>query len=393
MLVLRRTWLSLASAVALTLVFGCKKPGERGTAPGSSSAAGSDRGLVIGHYASMTGSTAHFGQDTDKAVRLAVDQINAAGGLLGKPVRVTTLDDRGDSAEAANAVTRLIDVERVNAIVGEVSSSLSLAGGRVAQRRKVPMVSPSSTNPKVTEVGDYVFRVCFLDPFQGKVMAVFARNTLKLENVAILRDVKNDYSIGLADAFRSSFTGLGGKIAAEQSYSAGDTDFSAQLTAIKGTNAQALYVPGYYAEVATVARTAQRLGLKIPLLGGDGWDAPDLFKIGGDALEGSYFSNHFAPDVATPHAQKFVTDFTQKYGQAPTGLGALGYDAAAVLFDAVKRAGKLDSASLRDALAATKNFEGVTGTISIDEHRNPQKSAVVIKITGGKAKYDSTVQP
>jgi branched-chain amino acid transport system substrate-binding protein len=391
----RRHFTTVLGVLALSLVGACKKPGggsgPSGSASGQAAAASTE--IVVGHFASMTGNTAHFGQDTDKAVRLAVDEANAAGGVLGKKVRVVTLDDRGDSAEASSAVTRLIDVERVTALIGEVSSSLSLAGGRVAQRRQIPMISPSSTNPRVTEVGDYIFRVCFLDPFQGKVMATFAKNNLKLDKVAILKDVKNDYSIGLAEAFKTAFTKIGGTITAEQSYSAGDTDFSAQVTAVKSTGAQALYVPGYYSEVGAIARTAERLGLKVPLMGGDGWDAPDLFKIGGTALEGSYFSNHFALDVATPKAQKFVADFTKKYGQAPTGLGALGYDATAVLFDSLKRAGTTDAARLRDAIAATKNFEGVSGTITIDAGRNAEKSAVVIKITGGQGKYETTVAP
>jgi branched-chain amino acid transport system substrate-binding protein len=341
----------------------------------------------------MSGSKAHFGQDTDKAARLAVDEANAAGGLLGKKIKIVTLDDRGDSAEAANAVARLIDVEKADAILGEVASSLSLAGGRVVQRRGIPMVSPSSTNPKVTEVGDFIFRVCFIDPFQGTVMANFARKNLKLDKVAILKDVKNDYSIGLADAFKKAFTAQGGAIALDQSYSEGDTDFSAQLTAIKSSGAQAIFLPGYYAEVGAIARTAQRLGVKVPLLGGDGWDAPDLYKIGGDALEGSYFSNHFALDMVTPKAQKFIADFKGKYGQEPTGLGALGYDAAGVLFDAMKRAGTVEPKAVRNALAATKGFEGVTGKISIDPQRNAQKSAVVLKISGGKSKFETVVEP
>lgn len=382
----RRSLFIAATALALSAC----KGGSSGSGGGSS---GGGSEIVIGHYASMTGSTAHFGQDTDKAVRLAVDEANAAGGVLGKKLKVVTLDTRGDSAEAANAVTRLIDVEKSVAILGEVASSLSLSGGRVAQRRKIPMVSPSSTNPKVTEVGDFVFRVCFLDPFQGKVMAKFARETLKIDKVAILKDVKNDYSIGLSDAFKESFEKMGGQVVAEQSYGQGDTDFSAQVTAIKGTEAQAIFVPGYYAEVGAIARTAERLGVKVPLLGGDGWDAPDLFKIGGEAINGSYFSNHFAPDAATPKAQKFVADFKAKYSIEPTGLGALGYDAAAVLIDAMKRAGKTDSDALRSALADTKNFEGVTGAITIDPQRNAQKSAVVLKIEGGKAKFAATVQP
>jgi branched-chain amino acid transport system substrate-binding protein len=377
-------------------LFGCKKS-DSGAGPSGSATGGGgpppSAEIVIGHYGSMTGNTAHFGQDTDRAIKLAVEEANAKGGVLGRKVKLVTLDDRGDSAEAANAVTRLIDVEKVSALIGEVSSSLSLAGGRVAQRNKIPMVSPSSTNPMVTKVGDYIFRVCFIDPFQGKVMANFARDTLKLDEVAILKDVKNDYSIGLADAFRAAFLAKGGKISVEQSYSAGDTDFSAQITAIKATKAKAIYVPGYYAEVGTIARTAKRLGVEVPLMGGDGWDAPDLFKIGGDALEGSYFSNHFAPGVTTPTAQRFMAAFKKKFGQEPTGLGALGYDAALVLFDAMTRAGSTEPAKVRAALAETKGVEGVTGTISIDADRNPQKSAVVLKITGGAAKFETTVNP
>lgn len=388
----RRRLLPLFAAAALAALGGCKKSGGESGAPAGSAAAATGP-IVIGHYASMTGSTAHFGQDTDKAARLLVDEVNQAGGVLGRQLKLVTLDTRGDSAEAANAVSRLIDVEKVSAVVGEVASSLSLAGGRVAQRRKIPMISPSSTNPKVTEVGDYVFRVCFLDPFQGKVMAVFARNNLKLDKVAILRDVKNDYSIGLADAFKTAFTAAGGTIAVEQSYSQGDTDFSAQLTAIKGTPAQAIFVPGYYSEVGTIARTAQRLGLKLPLLGGDGWDAPDLVKIGGDAIDGSYFSNHFALDAATPKASKFVADFTAKYGIAPTGLGALGYDALAVLVDAMRRAKSAEPALLRDAIAATTDFEGVTGKIKLDAARNAEKSAVVLKLVAGKPKFEATIAP
>ncbi|RYZ02835.1 MAG: ABC transporter substrate-binding protein [Myxococcales bacterium] len=390
----RRPLLGLFVALGLAVsASACKKKDEAGGSSSGSGSGAASGDIVIGHYASMTGNTAHFGQDTDKAARLAAEQINEAGGVLGRKLKIVTLDTRGDGADAANAVTRLIDVEKSTAILGEVASSLSLQGGPIAQRRKIPMVSPSSTNPKVTQIGDYVFRVCYIDPFQGKVMAQFARTTLKLEKVAILKDVKNDYSKGLAEAFQKAFTALGGTIAVEQSYSAGDTDFSAQVTAIKGSAAQGIWVPGYYSEVASIARTAQRLGLKVPLLGGDGWDAPQLFTIAGDALNGSYFSNHFAPDQASPKAQKFVADFTAKYGQAPTGLGALGYDGVLVIADAIKRAGSAEPAKLRDALAATKALEAVTGTLTMDKERNPEKSVVVLKIEGGKAKYETLVQP
>jgi branched-chain amino acid transport system substrate-binding protein len=389
MRILRRTLISGLCATVLSSAICCKKNAEGGSTGSATDATE----IVVGHYASMTGSTAHFGQDTDRGVRMAIEEANTAGGVLGKKLKLVTLDTRGDSAEAANAVNRLIDVEKVSAVLGEVASSLSLAGGRVAQRRKIPMISPTSTNPKVTEVGDYIFRVCFIDPFQGKVMATFARNNLKFDKVAILKDVKNDYSIGLADAFQKAFTAAGGTIVVEQSYSQGDTDFSAQVTAIRGTQAQAVFVPGYYSEVGTIARTADRLGLKVPLLGGDGWDSPDLFKIGGEAINGSYFSDHFAPDVATAKSQAFVANFSKKYGQAPTGLGALGYEAALVLIDSIKRAGKNDPSAIRDAIAATKDFEGVTGKITIDAQRNPQKSAVVLKVEGGKAKFETSIAP
>jgi branched-chain amino acid transport system substrate-binding protein len=386
----RRSLLSLCLALTLAAAgSACKNKRAEGSASGE--AATSE--IVIGHYASMTGNTAHFGQDTDKAARLAVEQLNAKGGVLGRKIKIVTLDTRGDGAEAANAVTRLIDVEKATAILGEVASSLSLQGGPIAQRRKVPMVSPSSTNPKVTQIGDYIFRVCYIDPFQGKVMANFARQSLKSDKVAILKDVKNDYSIGLADAFQKAFVAAGGTIVAEQSYSAGDTDFSAQVTAIKGSGAQAIWVPGYYSEVGAIARTAARLGVKVPLLGGDGWDAPELLKIGGDALNGSYYSNHFAPDQASALSQKFVADFKAKYGQEPTGLGALGYDGVMVIADAIRRAGKLDGSAIRDALATTKDYETVTGKITMDKDRNPEKSVVVLKIDGNRAKYEALVNP
>ena len=390
----RRSLVSLFAALGLAASFpACKNKGDASGSGASGSGKADSSDIVIGHYGSMTGSTAHFGQDTDKAARLAADQLNAAGGVVGRKLKIVTLDTRGDGAEAANAVTRLIDVEKSIAILGEVASSLSLQGGPIAQRRKIPMVSPSSTNPKVTQIGDYVFRVCYIDPFQGKVMAVFARQTLKLDKVAILKDVKNDYSIGLADAFQKAFVAAGGTIAVEQSYSQGDTDFSAQLTAIKSSGAQAIWVPGYYAEVGAIARTAVRLGLKVPLMGGDGWDAPELFTIGGEALNGSYFSNHFAPDQASPMAQKFVADFKAKYGQEPTGLGALGYDGVMVIADAIKRAGKVEPAAIRDALATTKELETVTGKITMDKDRNPEKSVVVLKIEGGKARFEGLINP
>jgi branched-chain amino acid transport system substrate-binding protein len=370
-----------AAAVALLLVtLACGKGGG-----------GSE--IVIGEYGSLTGTTATFGQSTDNGIRLAFDEINAAGGLLGKPVKVLVEDDRSQPEEATTAVTKLINQSKVVAVLGEVSSSRSLAAAPICQSNKVPMVSPSSTNPRVTQVGDYIFRVCFIDPFQAPVMAKFAAKTLKVKKVAILTDVRNDYSIGLQTFFRQNFKSLGGEIVAEQSYSEGDSDFRAQLTQIKATNPEAIYVPGYYTEVATIARQARELGITVPLLGGDGWDSPKLFEIGGEALDGCYISNHYSVDDPSPAIQKFVSDYKKKYNQVPDALAALGYDAAKILADAIRRAGSTDGEKIRDALKTVKDFVGVTGTITINADRNAVKPAVVLKIDKGKFHYVETVNP
>ncbi|HAO98916.1 MAG TPA: ethanolamine utilization protein EutJ, partial [Fibrobacteres bacterium] len=257
----------------------------------------------------------------------------------------------------------------------------------------IPMISPSSTNPKVTEVGDYIFRICFIDPFQGLVMAKFAANTLKVKRIAILQDVKTDYSVGLTNFFRENFIKLGGEITSEESYSQGDKDFNAQLTAIKSKNPEAIYIPGYYTEVGLIARQARKLGITVPLLGGDGWDSEKLWEIGGEALNGCYYSNHSSTDDPNPILQKFVVDYKARYGGQPDAMAALAYDAALVLIDAIKRAGSASPDSIRMALAATKNFPGATGSITIDEHRNAVKNAVVVEVRNGKYLFKESVAP
>jgi branched-chain amino acid transport system substrate-binding protein len=349
--------------------------------------------IVIGEYGSLTGTTATFGQSTHNGVMLAAEQLNAAGGVLGKKVRVIVEDDQSKPEEAATAATKLINQDRVVALIGEVASSRSLAAAPIAQSNKVPMISPSSTNPKVTQVGDYIFRVCFIDPFQGLVMAKFTTNTLKLKKVAILYDVRNDYSVGLRNVFSEKFKEMGGEIVGEQSYGEGDADFRAQLTQLKSKGPEAIYLPGYYTEVGTIARQARDLGIRVPLLGADGWDSPKLFEIGGAAIEGAYLSNHNSMDDPNPRIQKFVADYKAKHGSVPDALAALGYDAAIVLFDAMKRAGSAEGPKIREALAATKDFPGVTGTITIDKDRNPIKPAVVLQVKDGKFAYVETVAP
>ncbi len=349
--------------------------------------------ILVGEYGSLTGTTATFGQSTDNGAKMAFDEINKAGGVLGKKLTILVEDDQSKPEEAATAVTKLINQNHVVAMIGEVSSSRSLAAAPVCQANQVPMVSPSSTNPRVTQIGDYIFRVCFIDPFQGSVMAKFAANTLKVKRVAILVDVRNDYSVGLQTFFRENFRQLGGEIVAEQSYSEGDSDFHAQLTQIKAVHPEAIYVPGYYTEVGTIARQARELGITVPLLGGDGWDSPKLFEIGGDALNGCYLSNHYSVDDPSLAVQKFVGDYKARYKQVPDALAALGYDAAKILADAMTRAGSSDGPKVRDALAATKDFPGVTGKITINKDRNAVKPAVVLKVENGKFVYVETVSP
>ncbi len=349
--------------------------------------------ILIGEVGSMTGSEATFGTSTHNGIMLAVKEINAAGGIKGKKVEIISLDDQGKPDEAATAVTKLITQNKVQAILGEVASSRSLAMAPIAQKYKVPMISPSSTNPKVTEVGDYIFRVCFLDPFQGSVMAKFAVEKLKIKKVAILRDVKNDYSVGLANFFTETFKKNGGEIVADVSYSASDVDFKSQLTAIRTKKPEAIFVPGYYTEVGLIGRQARELGIKAPLMGGDGWDSPKLLEIGGKALEGSFFSNHYSAEEASPQVKEFASKYKAEYKVESDGLSAMGYDAAKVLFDAMNRAKSFDSKDVRQAIADTKDYVAVTGKITIDSKRNAVKSAVVLKVSKGVFKYETTINP
>jgi branched-chain amino acid transport system substrate-binding protein len=347
--------------------------------------------IVVGHVASMTGDTATFGRSADQGMRMALEKINAAGGVLGRPVELVTEDDRSVTEEARTAAQKLIQRDQVVALLGEVASSRSLAAAPEAQRAKVPMISPGSTNPKVTEVGDYVFRACFIDPFQGAVMARFAIEDLHAKRLAILFDFKQDYSVGLADFFRETATKLGAEIVADERYTSGDIEFRAQLTTIRAAKPDAIFVPGYYTELGLIAKQARELGLDVPLLGGDGWDSEKTIEIGGEAVEGYYFSTHYAADSDSPRVQAFVLEFQTKYGATPDAMAALGYDTAQILADALARAGTTDGAKLRDAVAATAGFEGVTGKISMDPQRNARKDAVVLKIEGGKFRYHKTV--
>ncbi len=349
--------------------------------------------ILLGQVGSLTGGQATFGVSTRNGIELAINEANAAGGVKGKKLALRVYDNQSKPEEAAQAATRLITQDKVVLILGDVASSNSLAMAEKAQAAGVPMITPSSTNPTVTEKGDYIFRVCFIDPFQGFVMAKFARENLKLDKVAVLQDNKSAYSIGLADVFRRKFTEMGGKVTAVESYSQGDTDYRAQLTAIRKSQPEGIYVPGYYSEVGIIARQAREVGLKVPLMGGDGWDSEKLFELGGSAINGSYFSNHYSPDNPDPRVQKFIADYKAAYRAVPDALAALGYDAARVAVAALERATDLSGPAVRDAIAQTKDFPGVAGTVTLDANRNAVKSAVVLKVEDGKTQYVTTVTP
>jgi branched-chain amino acid transport system substrate-binding protein len=350
--------------------------------------------ILIGAYLSLTGTTATFGTSTLHGIEMAVNETNATGGVIGKKIRLIVADTQSKPEEAALAATKLITRDNVRALLGEIASSRSLAAAPIAQENKIPMVSPGSTNPEVTRKGDYIFRVCYIDPFQGEVIARFAYETLGLRRVAVIRDVKNDYSIGLAEFFTQVFTGLGGQIAGEQAYSEGDSDFRAQLTAIKGFNPEAVVVPGYYQESALLVKQARELNMKMPFLGGDGWDSNKLLEVGGPSMDGTYFTNHYAADDTGSIVQDFVKTYRQLYdGETPDAMAVLGYDAARILFDAISRAGSEDPPKIRDALAATRDFVGVSGRTTIDAERNARKAAVIVKIENGQFRFHSRVYP
>jgi branched-chain amino acid transport system substrate-binding protein len=383
---MKRTLLSLGLIASLLFAFACERKGGPG-------AGGSTGEIVIGYYGDLSGRTSNFGQSTKRGVEMAADEINKAGGINGRQVKILSEDDEGRPEKAATVVTKLIDQDRVVALLGEVASGNTLAAAPKAQAAKVPMISPSSTNPAVTQVGDYISRVCFIDPFQGAVMAKFAANTLKAKKAAIMLDFNSPYSRGLTEFFEASFTKLGGEIVDKQSYTQGDRDYKGQLTAIRSKNPDVIYVPGYYGEVGVIAKQAKQLDIKAPMLGGDGWDSTQLWELGGDSLNGDFISNHYSVDDPSPAIQKFVANYKARNGEVPDALAALGYDAMQVLADAIKRAGTTEGPQLKDAIAATKNFVGVTGTISLDKDRNAVKPAVVLKLQDKKYIYQETIYP
>ena len=385
-------------------------------APGSWGCGGSStEELVIGEYGSLTGGDATFGQSTKAGVEIALDELmtRSKGKIGGMTVRVVVEDDQGRPEEAASVVQKLINQDRVLAVIGEVASSRSLAGGPICQQNGLPMISPSSTNPGITQIGDFIFRMCYLDDFQGQVMARFTVQNLGLKRVAMLKDVKNDYSVALAQFFTEEFVKLGGTVLIEQSYQSGDADFRAPLTAIKARRPEAIIVPGYYTEAGLIGRQARELGLAMPIVGGDGWESEKLLEIGGEAMNGCYYANHWSLDQPKPRLQAFLAAYRAKFKGDPDAIGGLACDAANVLFRCMEKLAAEDPATfaglgsskagtevrrtatrkLRDLIAATANYEGATGTITLDENRNPKKPMVMIAVKDGKKVFENLIAP
>lgn len=349
--------------------------------------------IVIGFFGALTGDEATFGLSSRNGIELAIEEINANGGVLGKPVELKTYDTVGTNDGALSSVEKLITIDKVVALLGEVSSSRSLISAPVAQKYRVPMVTPSATNPLVTRTGDYIFRVCFIDPFQGEVMAKFAYKSLKLRKAAILYDGESNYSVGLAEYFKKTFESLGGKVVAEETYMSGDVVFDNQLLRIKQTSAEFIFLPAYYAEAALVGREVQKKGMKLPLMGGDGWESDSLLEIAGDSLNGSYFSSFYTLEDPRPEVQSFKKTYQKKFDTLPDSQAASGYDAARILFEAIERAQSTKGEAIREALKLTKDFKGVTGSISINENRDAVKPAVVLQVKGSKVRFVESIGP
>ncbi|MCP4913348.1 MAG: ABC transporter substrate-binding protein [Oligoflexia bacterium] len=351
--------------------------------------------ILVGAVFPMTGPIATYGQESVNGIKLALQKFGGEK-IKGKKIRLIIEDNKGEPTESANAVRKLINVDKVHVVVGSVASSNTLAGAPIAQQAGVPLMTPASTNEKVTQTGEFISRTCFTDDFQGVVMAKFAKETLKKSKAAIIVDNASDYSKGLSKVFRAEFAKLGGEvIPTEYTYTAKDQDFRSLLSKVKRSKPDVVFLPGYYTEVGLILKQAKQMGLNVPFLGGDGWDSPKLQEIAGaEGVKGNYISSHFSPDDQDPTVQSFVKEYTENFGsQKPGAMAALGYDGMLVVLDALKRAPKLDYASINSAIINTKGFKGITGSITIDENRNARKSAVVLKTLPEGMAFEQKVNP
>jgi len=346
----------------------------------------------VGAYLSLSGAETQFGVDTKEGTELAVDEINAAGGIKGRKVKVIYEDDKSNPQETNNKVLQLIDRDKVVALLGEVASSRSQVGGIAANKKKIPMISPSSTNPDVTKIGPFVFRVCFTDDVQGRMGARFVVNKLGKKKIGVLYAADDLYSSGLATEFMGEAKKLGAEIVVEKKFPKTETNFTTYLNDIKAASPEIIYAPVYYNAMVPVGRQAKAAGIPGSMfVGGDGWHSDTLVNDAGEEMEGAYFTNHFSPDVPWPNSQAFVKKYVERFKHEPSALAAQGYDSAKLLFDAMARAKADTPEAIRDAIAETKNFQGATGTITINEQRNAEKPIVIVQIKGKKFTYFDTV--
>jgi branched-chain amino acid transport system substrate-binding protein len=383
-------------AMATTLVAGILA----GCGAKESSGGGDSDTIKIGVNLELSGNVASYGESQEKGIDLAVDEINENGGIDGKKIELIKVDNKSDSAEAANAAIKLTSKDQVTAIIGAATSGNTVAQAQIANNTKTVVLTPSGTSPNVTvgkdgQVNEFVFRTSYIDPFQGTVAANFAANDLKVKNAAIYADSASDYAKGLATSFKETFEAAGGSIVSEEAYVGKDTDFRATLTRIKSKNPEFVFIPGYYEEVGLIIKQARELGLNVPFMGADGWDSPTLVELAGaDALNNTYITNHYSSEDPDEKIQEFVTKFKNKNkGLAPNAFNALGYDTVYLLADAIKRAGSTDSTKIKDALAKTTNLSLVTGVVSIDENHHPIKSAIVLEYKDGKQVFFTKVNP
>ncbi|WHZ03097.1 ABC transporter substrate-binding protein [Neobacillus sp. YX16] len=367
---------------------------------GSSTTSGEKDGetVKIGANLELSGGVASYGQSIQEGLKLAIEEINKEG-IDGKKLELVTFDNKSDAAEATNGAIKLISQDKVSAIVGAATSTNTLAQVEIAQKNKTPLITPTGTNSTITSkdgvLNDFVFRTCFIDPFQGTVAANFASTDLKVKNAAIIIDSSSDYSKGLAASFQESFEGNGGKVVAEEAYVAKDTDFNAILTNIKAKNPEFIFLPGFYEEVGLIIKQARALGIDVPIMGGDGWDSPTLVDIAGaDPLNNTFITNHYSSGDSDPKVQDFVKAFEGKYdGKSPDAFAALGYDTAYYIADAVKRAGSGDPEKIKKALEETDGLGLVSGNMKLDKNHDPIKAAVILEYKGGKQEFNTKVNP
>ena len=356
--------------------------------------------IKIGANLEMTGNTATFGQSATNGAKLAIKQVNAKGGVLGKQITLVVADNKSDTAEAANAMQKLATQDKVIASIAPIASSSVMAAAQVNESAKILGISPTASNPNVTvdpetgKVRDYLFRATFIDPFQGAVMANFAKNTLKAQKAAVYIENSSDYAKGLGKFFKETFVQNGGNIVSDEAYLAKDTDFKATLTKIKASNPDVIFVPGYYQEVGMIVKQAREIGITVPILGADGWDSAKLPEIAGaEALNNTFFSNHYSPDDNSPEIKNFVEAYKAEYGQVPDAFAALSYDATMMIIEAIKRAGVEDSVKVKDELAKTKDYQGVSGSITLDEKHNAVKGVVIKKKKNGIQAFKEKIKP